>query len=240
MALARLLPGLLVAVAFAAALLPLGQGASGPAGVRAEPDPVYRAVIMAGPGCFGSDGDHLARALLGKTFGQSTNWTQPNTVKSTIYTVDGLKKSIGANLPAGDNDVSLLYLCDHGSAQADGQPVDEGQTAPKDSDAKKTRYKCGGECDERIGLFSEKVVDDQLDGLISGVKGDKILIFDACLSGGMKDGASDLRPNTQKAVVLTSADTNYVQTTLNPWTPGGDHGHSKFTGSLIAGLSDNG
>ncbi|HEU4759953.1 MAG TPA: caspase family protein [Dehalococcoidia bacterium] len=226
-----------IALAMAAPALLVFVAGHGTTERAAAAGPVYR--LSRGLGN-GGDADiqnnaiHLADALKG-----GSNWagtTIEAWYTATLKNLTDPKLGVPADFAgAKAGDVSIFYYSGHGTSRNDSDPKDEADSG----DAIKTG--CTKlPCDEGIAPTGPFVYDDDLPPVFANVAGTKILIFDACYSGGIADAVADLQPG-KDLIVLTSAGTNQTSASFAAWGTGKDrHAHDYFSGYLIEGLANDG
>lgn len=121
-----------------------------------------------------------------------------------IYVEDEATKEAILNTPQmlvdkglKEEDLVLFYFSTHGGKTEDVEPFDE----PDNIDEFIIPYKLDNQ------NFSKNILDDELALAFECINSDKIaLIFEACYSGGMIDGSSDLKKAGR--VIITSTDVN--------------------------------
>jgi len=165
-----------------------------------------------------NDAAHLRDAFA--TYG-TNNWQTPQAVLVAPGKT-ALKDAItNAFASADDDDITLVFISAHGGHQPDTNG-DEPEVAPKQ--------------DEGFTTGSDFVLDDDMNSVFGGMKGDKIIIFEACFSGGFRDGTSDL------ALARSSVLYSCAATERSKGDKGATFGHPHFyyPGYLVDALSNNG
>ncbi len=165
---------------------------------------------------FCSNANHLRNVISDGTTTFGTNWdARPRvldnnpTAKDIVNNISGAGEITSAFAGADDNDLSVLYVTGHGNEKGEGA-IKLGEWI---------RGKAFGYAGE-IGAA------------LNQVRGNKLMVFDACLSGNMIGGRT--QPPIANSVVVTATDAKTKSSLSNKGVFG--HPHTFLGGSLVSGL----
>lgn len=172
---------------------------------------------------FCNDATHLRNAIrspnTGRQFGM--NWdgepkVLPNPDKKEI--IEEIKK-IFQKENVDDDDLSVLYIGGHGSKnEANGDEANDTAIALRELIR-----------DDDLG------VNGEIGKELMKARGIKLLVFEACFSGGMLNGTAD--PPIPNSIVMSSND-SMNESNISSRGVFFSHRHTWFAGSLVTGLLD--